>query len=209
MKWQVRAAATLGAATLATASGAVVAFSNFGPEYAYNVQSGWTVSGPTSGFPTQVVAFQFTALAGGLLTDIKLPFGHVEGTNVGEVNLYRDSGSDTVGDWMIKWWMGLPTFGQPDLITLTNPFDAPVLVAGEKYWLGAHYRADDAWNAWNMTSWDDERLGGFSYNGGDTYDYALRVPASAFEVNVVPEPASLAFLGLGAASLFARRRHPR
>ena len=206
MNGSARATAALAAAALATASQAVVAFSNFGPDYAYNMSGGWTVSGPTSGFPTQVVAFQFTALAGGLVTDVKVAFGHVAGTNIGEITLYNDSGSDTVGDWLIKWWMPLPELGGPDLITLTNPFEIPVLTAGTKYWVGAHYRESDTWDAWNMTSWDDERLGGFSYDGGSTYDYALRVPASAFEVNVVPEPASMAVLALGVVALLRRRR---
>ena len=206
MKWQARVAATAGAATLVSASYATIAFSNFGPDYAYDIQSGWTVSGPTSGFPTQVVAFQFTSLASGPLSSVVIPLGHVQGTNIGEVNLYNDSGSNTVGDWQIKWWMPLADFGGPDLLTLTNPFETPVLVAGAKYWIVAHYRENDTWDAWNWTTLEDERLCGFSYNGGDTYNYSMQVPAGAFEVNVVPEPASFAAIAIGVMALFGRRR---
>jgi hypothetical protein len=206
MNWHLRTAALAFAATLVTASQAFVTYSNFGPNYAYDISGGWTVSGPTSGFPTQVVAFQFTAQVSGSLTSVVIPFGHVAGTNIGRVILYDDSGSDTIGNSLIQWDQTLNELGGPDLLTLTNAQNVPFLVAGAKYWLGTHYVVDDTWDAWNMTTLTDAQLCGFSYDGGDTYEYSMQLPAGAFEVNVVPEPASIAALGLGLWMAVRRKR---
>lgn len=208
MKWQLRGAALAGAVTLAAASCAVVAYTNFGPEYGYVMAGGWTVSGPTSGFPTQIVAFQFTAQASGPLASVVLPFGHVAGTNIGQVILYKDSGSNTIGDPLLQWTQSLAELGTPDLLTLTNSENTPFIVAGTKYWLGTHYVVNDTWDAWNMTTVPDEQLCGFSYNGGDTYVYSMQLPASAFEINVVPEPAAMATLAFGLLATL-RKRRPR
>lgn len=206
MTWQARGAAAFGVAALASTGNAIVAFSNFGPEYAYDLQSGWTVSGPTSDFPTQVVAFQFTALASGLVTDVKIPLGHVAGTNIGQVILYNDSGTNTIGNRRATWTQSLAEFGSPDLLNLVNTDQSLILVAGAKYWLGTHYVVDDTWDAWNFTTLTDEQFAGFSYDGGDTYDYGMQLPAGAFEVNVVPEPTSLVALGAGFGLAAIRRR---
>lgn len=194
------------AGSLSVAAHATMAYSNFGQNYGYEISGGWTVSAPTSGFPTQVVAFQFTALASGPLSRVVIPFGHVAGTNVGQVLLYADSGSDRVGDVLIQWTQSLSTLGSPDLLSLTNTEDTPSLVAGSKYWIGTHYVVDDTWNAWNMTTVPDEQLCGFSYNGGDTYVYSIQLPAGAFEVHVVPEPAGVVALGLGLLMALTRKR---
>ncbi|MBV6459792.1 MAG: hypothetical protein HONBIEJF_02945 [Fimbriimonadaceae bacterium] len=206
MKWQTRVAATIAGVALASAPYAVVCYSNFGTNYGYEIAGGWTVSGPTSGFPTQVVAFQFTALASGSLTSVVIPFGHVAGTNIGRVILYDDSGSDTLGNPLIAWTETLAELGEPDLLNLTNSEDTPFLVAGTKYWLGTHYVVDDTWDAWNMTTVTDEQLCGFSYDGGETYNYSMQLPAGAFEINVVPEPVSMAALGLGLGLIALRRK---
>lgn len=197
MNRNLRTGALTVLAALAAISHSIVAYSNFGPDQSYEISGGWTVSGPTSGFPTQVVVFQFTAQATGSLASVVMPFGHVLGTNVGRVILYQDSGSDSIGDPLIQWTQSLDTLGQPDLVTLTNSEDVPFLVTGKKYWLGTHYVADDTWDAWNMTTVADAQLCGFSYNGGDSYNYSMQFPAGAFEVNVVPEPAGMAVLGFG------------
>lgn len=209
MKGHHRLIAFFLASGLSVATQATVAFSNFGPSYGYEISGGWTVSGPTSGFPTQVVAFQFTAQASGPLSSVVIPFGHVAGTNVGQVLVYADSGSDTVGDVLIQWTQSLSQLGSPDLLTLTNTEDTPSLVAGTKYWVGTHYVIDDTWNAWNMTTVPDEQWCGFSYNGGDSYQYSMQLPAGAFEVHVVPEPATFMALGLGVLMALNRKRPPR
>lgn len=205
MKRHLRMAAIMVMGVQAASSSATVAFSNFGPGYAYEITGGWTVSGPTSGFPTQVVAFQFTAQASGALSSVIIPMGHVAGTNVGQVLLYKDSGSNTIGDTLIQWTQALEPLGGPDLLNLSYPDDLPVLVAGTKYWLGTHYVADDAWNAWNITTVPDAQYSAFSYNGGDSYVYSMQMPAGAFEVHVVPEPSAMAALGLGLVAI-ARRQ---
>lgn len=206
MKLYLRTALLFAVAPLPTTPFAIVAYSNFGSDYGYEISGGWTVSGPTSGFPTQVVAFQFTAEATGSLSSVVIPFGHVAGTNIGRVTLYEDSGSNTIGDPLLQWTRTLNELGGPDLLTLTNSENTPLLVTGTKYWLGTHYVADDTWDAWNMTTVPDEQYSGLSYNGGDTYEYGMRLPASAFEINVVPEPATMAALGLGLWTVVLRRK---
>lgn len=205
MNSQLRVVPAILFAAIAATSQSIVAYSNFGPDHAYAISGGWTVSGPTSGFPTQIVAFQFTAQASGLLESVLIPMGHVGGTNIGRVILYNDSGLNTVGDPRVQWTTTLAELGQPDLLTLPYTGSTQLLVAGTKYWLGTHYVVDDTWDAWNETTVTDAQLCGFSYNGGDDYSYGMQLPAGAFEVNVVPEPATMVALALGIGALRKRR----
>lgn len=193
--------------SMAASASAVVAFSNFGPGYSYNPNVGWTVAGP--GFGTeQTVATQFTSAASGLLSNIKIALEHVGGPNVAQVTLYEDSGSDTLGNWLITWWgdWGWRHFGDnAGPTTLPNQFTVPTLTQGVKYWVEARYNAQDSWHAWNYNSIGDVRRTGFSHDNGATYFYSDET-APTFEINLVPEPASLAVLGLGALALIRRRR---
>jgi len=201
----LRAAMPLAFLVVAGSANAVVAFSNFGPGDSFLTSTGWTISGPTSAPGNFDQGEQFTAGATGSVSTIRLALQNVLGANQYIVALYDDAG-DAVGNLMMAWsGVGaMGAFGSSSILTLTNPFPSVSLTNGNKYWLIAS-AADDAWNAWMFNDQGGMGNHAFSADDGATYGYTTQ-NQGAFEVNVVPEPASMSAIAAGIAAMALRRR---
>ncbi|GIK33152.1 MAG: PEP-CTERM sorting domain-containing protein [Fimbriimonadaceae bacterium] len=189
----------LAATCVVASSQAIVAFSNFGAGDSYNVSSGWSLL--SGGFGSQFVSHQFVSGASGSLESIEVAFGHVDGTNDYSVSL-RDDSSDAPGSYITTWsGIAAGAFGAGDPpIFLPNGFPSIVLSSGTKYWVEVKPTTDGTWGGWNFNDQGDTRLTSFNDGAPSVSD------AGAFRVNVVPEPASMAALGLGAVALIRRRK---
>lgn len=189
----------LAATCVVASSQAIVAFSNFGPGDSYVVNSGWALFSGIYG--SQFHSHQFVAGASGSLSSIDVAFGHLEGTNDYSVSL-RDDSSDTPGSYITTWFgIAAGPFGAANPpIGLPNAFPSIVLSSGTKYWVEVKPTTVDTSGAWNYNDQGDTRLTAFN----DGTPGISR--ASVFRVNVVPEPASMAALGLGAVALIRRRK---
>lgn len=180
-------------------SQAIVAFSNFGAGDSYNTGSGWSLLSGSHG--SQYISHQFVSGASGSLESIEVAFGHVAGTNDYSISLLMDGGDVPGGG--ITTWSGVTagSFGSGGApIMVINGFPSIVLSSGTKYWVEVKPTSGDTWGAWNFNDQGDTRLMSVSGGAPSTAD------SGAFRVNVVPEPASMAALGLGAVALIRRRK---
>lgn len=181
------------AASLAVSAFADVAYSSFGPGDSFTT-SGWGIGGTTE----QVIAFQFTSAATGVLASVEFAYFTLAPGTL-NVQLFEDS-SDTKGSQMIAW--GVTPTGP--ITTLTNPFPTVSLTSGNKYWLqvsGVTSTGVDG--GWNI---NDQGLFSNAYYWATTSSGYTTLQTSVFRVNTVPEPASMAALGLGALALIRKRR---
>ncbi len=183
---------------------AIVAFTTFAPVDVYNTSTGYVIAGPTTAAP-QRIAMQFTSGASGILDTIRFANFYSAGDAGLNLVLYNDDGADQIGTGMVAWgFTDSNTSGH--ITTMVNPFPSVVLTSGQKYWVEL-LALTNGNHAWNLTdpSIPNGRVAA-STNNGSTYSYFSSIQMSAFDVNVVPEPASMIALGLGASALLARRR---
>jgi len=194
---------------MAVISRADIAYNNFGVGDSYNTSSGWTIGGTTSSVGQITQGDQFTSLTSGTLVSVTVAFTNVNGTNSGNIALYNDSGANTIGSQITNWSFGsLPAFGDATAppTVLTNGFPSITLTAGNKYWIVADVVSTNTWDVFNENSTGASGLHGINANGGGfTYDQRT---AGAFRVVTapVPEPATMAALGLGFVAMLRRKR---
>ncbi len=187
-------------ALLATAiAHADVAYTSFGPGDGYDLSSGYTIATATSQGGYQSGAMQLTSATTGSLLSVTVPVIRISGTGALFVGFYSDAGND-VGTPLASW---TTTISGQTVRTLTAPAGIPI-VAGAKYWVGL-IAQDNSYLAWNNTS---PAINGPYAVNYDTQSGSVSGQISAFrvETQAVPEPGTLAALGLGAAALLRRRK---
>lgn len=179
---------------------AAVAYDSFGVGDSYNINVGWTVTGPSNSLGKISTAFQFTSAVTGGVGKISLALGSILGTT-SYINLYSDAG-DSLGTLLGSWSHtgASGTFGTNGAKIVIDAGGVPSLASGQKYWLEAEATSSDnfAWNWTNTGATANMIQGGTLFTDSDE---------SAYRVETVPEPASLLVLGIGA--LLARRKRSK
>jgi hypothetical protein len=201
-----RALLSLALATVGTAgiANALVAFTTFLPGDVYQTNIGYTIGGPTGPSP-QIITMQFTSGLTGVLDSVRIATFYGSGNTSLTLTLLNDNGSDQMGGAITSWNFS-DNNSAAHITTHVNGNGSISLASGTKYWLKLNTLTNGN-HAWNQADPTVPRgRFGFSGNDGASYSYFDNQVMSAFEVNVVPEPATFAALGLGALALLRRRK---
>jgi hypothetical protein len=197
-------------ATLAGAAQAQVAYNSFLPGYGWDQSVGYGING--LGAPPKFIqsfAVGFEAGASGPVDQISVAVGFL-GVGVGRdirLELYADDGTQQAMGAMLGSWdfvnTGTNNFGQ--LFQIDNTGTASV-TQGEWYWMHMIAIDLDGFHTWMYGDINILAPALISHDGGVTFQYSSVNNAPALEVTVVPEPATIAVIGVGVLALLARRR---
>ena len=194
------ASIALCAASVPTMASSVV-FNNFGANWDYNCCVGGTLLGSSIGWIIQ--ANQFTALAGGSVSEIDVAIGYnFTGRNGATVSLWTDN-SGIPGVQMGTWDLtNLPDFGTCCAVSSILGISGINVSAGASYFLMASTPSDTS-DAWNWNSIGDTGLVDYTFDGGATWNQAFGNTRYAFQVlaSPVPEPGTLMLFGSGIIGL--------
>lgn len=199
--------------SLASAAHADEAFSNLDPAPNSYSSTLNRVVGIGSVQPHLIQGTQFTSTASGIVSSISVAMNNYQ-TDIGTMapftlKLYANSASDQLGTLLGSYSAlstGLLWFGTSDaLVEVAAGSPSVTLASGTKYWLVAEGAGNSslAWSVSNRTT----VMNHLTMSEGDTV-YTASAFSDAFAVHVtpVPEPATLAALGLGLTAFLRRRK---
>ncbi|MGA2068389.1 MAG: PEP-CTERM sorting domain-containing protein [Thermoguttaceae bacterium] len=180
---------------------------NLGLEVGYNSSNDWV---PACAFtPATTVSFEEMDLAVGY--DV----GHGGMENSIVVQLRADNSGAPGSVLEAFTFTNLPVFGSVSSgnLRVGDSVLHPELVAGTQYWVTVLPGAAGASDAWNLSSPTVDGLLTGSSNGGSTWGAAIDGQQAGFRIDgsAVPEPSTLALLGVGALGLavYAWRKRRR
>ncbi len=203
-KWA--ATAVLAAGLTSAARSQVVAFSNFGQNDTFST-IGWVTRGANTEGGRLDQGSQFMSAVSGEVSSIKVAVTYYSGQNEFTFSLYTDNGN-SIGNFLKSWTVGGPGDGEVmgviDLIDPPGSPAGPQITQGQKYWLVGKVASNTA-GQWNWNPINDANWRGQGVETDFTYMTAQRGVMKVF-VAAVPEPATLAALGIGIAAVLRKRK---
>ena len=184
------------------AHGQIVVFDNFGPEFDYEIGTGYTVSGADGRIVNQGDAF--VPSESGELAGIYIALNLQSGSNTALVMLHADNAGEPgamLETWNISDEMG--QFGQWNTPLHLISVGGVELVTDQTFWVVAH-GVRDVVSVWNFNNIGSVGMHA-SQSGGGVWDVQMG-KQGAFRVDIVPAPGTLALLGLGGLAAARRRR---
>jgi len=192
-------ALALAASLAALASAQNIAYNNFGPGDSYD-DTGDSQIGSGGIFSW---AMEFTSATSGPLDSIAFAFSS---WNSYKIALCQDTGGNGPGTQLQSW----VSSGNDNGLSYVYGNGSTSLVAGQSYWVTVEPPSDGGAYPYGKWFWSNDTYDPVDYSG-------MYVPphewypvdgarSSAFRVETVPEPASLAGLAFAAGALLIRRR---
>jgi hypothetical protein len=174
----------------AAASQATIIYDTFGPGNTYDTGNAWGLSDEES------IGIPFSVTGDKSLNTLDLA---LTGSSTDYTISIRYGGSTTPGASIYSWTVSAPSDGVYSLA----PTGAVLLPTGDYYVRAENDAAFGGGWFWNSIGFTGTRVSNY---GGTWHTFGGTTSVMRIDATAVPEPASLAALGLGATALLRRRK---